>query len=149
MAAHAMFSPLVVKIVTLALTLGITSSVVNARTVVVVSAHNSVDKLTQSEVADIFLARASTFPNGSDAVPIDQSDNAPARATFYQDISGKSPAQLKAYWSTLIFTGRGEPPREVGDAASVKKTLSDMPTAVGYMDDTAVDASVKVVLVLP
>jgi len=149
MVAHAMFSSSFIKIITPTLSRGISTSVVNARTVLVVSAHNPVDSLTQSQVADICLARSSTFPNGGDAVPIDQSDSAPTRATFYEDISGKSAAQLKGYWSTLIFTGRGGPPRAVNDAASVKKTLSEMPTTVGYMDDTAVDASVKVVLVLP
>lgn len=149
MAAPVMFSSSFVKIITLALLLGVSTSVVSARTVVVVSVHNPIDKLTQSQVADIFLARSSTFPNGADAVPIDQSDNAPTRATFYQDISGKSAAQLKAYWSTLIFTGRGEPPREVSDAASVKKVLSESHAAVGYMDEAGVDATVKVVLVLP
>jgi len=139
----------IIRITTLALVLSGAASLVNAHTVVVVNTHNAVDKLTQTQVADIFLARSTTFPNGTDAVPIDQSDTSPTREAFYQAISGKSAAQLKAYWSTLIFTGRGEPPREVGGASAVKKVLSQTPTAVGYIDDAAVDASVKVVLVLP
>ena len=149
MTTQAMFLSLFIKVAASVFVCVITTSVVSAHTVVVVSVHNPVDTLTQSQVADIFLARTNTFPNGKDAVPIDQIDTAPARDLFYRDISGKSPAQLKAYWSTLIFTGRGDPPRQVRDATAVKKVLNDTLTAVGYLDDSALDSSVKVVLVLP
>ena len=134
---------------TLALTISVCTSIASAGTVVVVNVHNPVTALTRAQVADIFLARASAFPNGGDAVPIDQRDNAHSHDAFYRDVTGKSGAQLKVYWSTLIFTGRGEPPRALNNAESVKKAVSEMADAVGYIDESDVDSSVKVVLVLP
>ena len=66
---------------------------------------------------DIFLGRATRFPNGLLAVPIDQVEGSAAREEFYTRFVGKSAAQMKAYWSKIIFTGRGQPTSAI-DAAS-------------------------------
>jgi ABC-type phosphate transport system substrate-binding protein len=118
----------------------------DAEVVVVVSPQNPLVSLTQTEIADIFLGRTGSFSNGRDALPIDQSPDMLAYAEFYTRIAGKSPAQLRAYWSKLIFTGRGQPPREVSGGAEVKRVIASNRNAVGYMDKSDVDASVKVVL---
>jgi hypothetical protein len=47
-----------------------------------------------------------------------------------------------------MFTGHGQPPKVVADAAAVKKAVAADPKAVGYIDKADVDASVKVVLTL-
>ena len=119
-----------------------------AELVVVVSAKNSLTGLSEDQVANIFMGRSSFSMSGEDAVPIDLAEDSAARAEFYRQVTGKSSAQLKAYWSKLIFTGRAQPPREVTDAAALKKLLDSRPSAVGYLDKNDVDASVKVVLSL-
>jgi ABC-type phosphate transport system substrate-binding protein len=117
-----------------------------AGVVAVVSARNPVSALSKNQVVDIFLGRASRFPDGSAAVPVDQAEGSPARDEFYLEFAGKSPAQLKAHWSKIIFTGRGQPPKEVGNGAEVKKRVAESPTAIGYLEESQVDSSVKVVL---
>jgi hypothetical protein len=57
-----------------------------------------------------------------------------------------SPAQIKAFWSKVIFTGRGQPPITVATAAEAKKLLSTNPNAISYVDQTLVDSSLRVVL---
>ncbi|HLO93975.1 MAG TPA: phosphate ABC transporter substrate-binding protein, partial [Burkholderiaceae bacterium] len=63
---------------------------------------------------------------------------------FYAQVAGRSEAQIKAYWSRMVFTGKGAPPQEVGDGAAVKKLLANNPNLVGYIDAAQVDGSVKV-----
>ncbi|SRR5258706_9510870 len=112
--------------------------------VAVVSAKSPITSLASNQVADIFLGKTSRFPDGSLAVPIDQQEDSPAREKFYAQLTGKSPAQMKAHWSRIIFTGRGQPPREVSSNAEAKKTIAANPNAIGYIDLSQVDASVKV-----
>ena len=117
-----------------------------ADVVAVVSAKSLVTTLTKAELTDIFLGKANRFPNGTPAVPIDQTEGSVARNEFYEKVAGKSAAQIKAFWSKIIFTGRGQPPKEVADSLEMKKRISENPSTIGYIEQNLVDDSVKVVL---
>jgi ABC-type phosphate transport system substrate-binding protein len=114
-----------------------------ADVVAVVSAKSAITSLTADQVADIFLGRVSRFPNGLLAVPIDLRDGAPERDRFYARIAGKSPAQVKAYWSKIIFTGRGQPPKAVSSDIDMKKLIAANLTAIGYIDASMLDSTVR------
>ena len=117
-----------------------------ADVVAVVSAKSAVVALNKSQLADIFLGRVARFPNGVRAVPIDQADGSVARDEFYLRLAGKSAAQLRAYWSKILFTGRGQPPLAVANSDEVKRRLIGNPAAIGYIESNRVDGSVRVVL---
>ena len=68
------------------------------------------------------------------------------RDEFYGKVIGKTAAQIKAYWSRIIFTGRGEPPPTVSNSVDMKKRISLNPSAIGYLESDMVDDSVRVVL---
>lgn len=112
---------------------------------VVVSANNPNNSIDQATVGKIFLGKTKSFPDGSQAVPVDQDDGAAAREAFNSTVLGKSASQLKSYWSRLIFTGKGTPPKQSGNDAAVKQLVANNPNIIGYIDSSAVDASVKVV----
>lgn len=116
--------------------------------VVIVSAQNPVATLRADQVADIFLGEATRFPDGAEVQALDQALNTPMRNEFYQKVASRTPALMKAYWTKRIFTGRGQPPRELSSSAAVRKAVADNPGAIGYIDRAAVDASVRVVLVV-
>ncbi|MYM95771.1 phosphate ABC transporter substrate-binding protein [Duganella vulcania] len=118
----------------------------SAEVVVIVSARSPVKALSGEQASDLFLGKAAEFPNGLRAVPIDQSEGSPVRDVFYLRSSGKAPAQMKAYWAHMLFTGRGQPPVESGDSAAIKRLVADNPNLVGYIDRSALDASVRAVL---
>ena len=118
-----------------------------ADVVVVVSAKSSQANLKANQVADIFLGKRSAYPDGADAVPIDQPESSTSREAFYTALTGKTPALLKAYWSRLLFTGQGQPPRELPNADAVKKLIASNSRFIGYMDKEALDDNVKVVYV--
>ena len=128
----------------LGLALNLSSAATAGEVVAVVSSRCPETALGKNQVADIFLGRASRFPDGNEAVPIDQAESSAARDAFYAAFTGKSPAQVKAHWSKIIFTGRGQPPREVSNGIEVKKFVVRNPHAIGYIDRKLVDDSVKV-----
>jgi ABC-type phosphate transport system substrate-binding protein len=124
----------------------IASGAACADVVPVVSVRSPVRELSKNQVIDIFLGRTNRFPNGEPAVPIDQAEGSEIRDLFYQQYANRSPAQLKAYWSRILFTGKGEPPREVSPSERVKRVLAENPHFIGYIERAEVDANVKMVL---
>lgn len=137
-----LMSRLGLAVIGLALSLGAGAAV--AGVVAVVSARSPVTVLRNNQVADIFLGKTSTLPDGEQVVPIDQAEGSAARDEFYARFAGKSPAQLKAHWSKVILTGRGQPPKEVSNGIEVKKWVAENPNAIGYIDQNLVDGSVRV-----
>ena len=118
-----------------------------ADVVPVVSAKSSLDHLSKKDIADIFLGRTARLPNGEQVIAIDQDEGSPARDEFYASFLGKTPAQLKAHWSKIIFTGRGKPPLAVANSVETRKLLATNPHAIAYLDRSQLDSSVKVVRV--
>lgn len=114
----------------------------NAQAEVVVIVNPAAGPLTQDQVADIFLGRSNAM------VPVDLPEATPLRAEFYKKATGRDIAQVKATWARLVFTGKGEAPKEFADAAAVKKAVAANPKAVGYIDKAALDSSVKAALTI-
>ncbi|CAM3397058.1 phosphate ABC transporter substrate-binding protein [Halomonas lysinitropha] len=105
-----------------------------AEVVVVVSVQNPVETLSRAELSDIYLGRLNRLPNGASVVPIDQREGTSTRGEFYKKYLGITPAQVKAHWSRLIFTGRGQPPRSVPGDDAVADVVAEAPNAIGYLD---------------
>jgi ABC-type phosphate transport system substrate-binding protein len=116
--------------------------------VVIVSAKSPVTALRQDQVAAIFLGQSAGFPDGQEAVPLDQRLGSPLRDEFYVRVAGKTPPLLKAWWSKMVFTGRGQPPAEAADNAAVRRRVAENPEMIGYIGRDALDPSVRAVLVL-
>lgn len=120
------------------------AGVAQAEVAVVVHPSNSAS-LDQSNVARIFLGKMKSFPGAGQAVPLNQSESNAATAEFNSKVLKKSGSQLKAYWSKLVFTGKGTPPKAIASDAEVIKLVSTNPNMIGYVDSSAVTGNVKVV----
>ncbi|MBI2733515.1 MAG: hypothetical protein HYX44_09525 [Aquabacterium sp.] len=118
----------------------------SAQVAVIVNPKSPMASMTQEQAAAIFLGKTQTLPSGQTAVPADLPESDKAREIFYSKAAGKSPAQVKATWARLTFSGKATPPKEVPTAADVKKHVAANPDAIGYIEKSAVDSSVKVVL---
>ncbi|MGQ0599883.1 phosphate ABC transporter substrate-binding protein [Aquabacterium sp.] len=117
----------------------------HAQLVVIVSAKNANTAMTTSNADKVFLGKVKLFPDSTPAIPMDL-PKGDERAAFYDKVSGKSPAQLKAYWAKVVFTGEGAPPKEVDSPEAMVKLVAQNPNTVGYVDKSFVDKSVKVLL---
>jgi ABC-type phosphate transport system substrate-binding protein len=113
---------------------------------VVVVVHPSNDAaLDKKSVQRIFLGKEKKFSNGKEVLPVNQVPSSDARGSFDTDTLGRSSTQIAAYWSKLVFTGKGIPPKELDNDAAVLAIVADNPNAIGYLDSASVSGAVKVV----
>jgi len=114
--------------------------------VVVVSRQNPLQSLTKEQLESIFLGRTQQFPTGQRAVPVDQVEGSTVRERFYIEILDRTSAQVRSYWSRILFTGRGHPPRSVASSEEVLRILATDAQAIGYIERRFVNDAVTVVL---
>lgn len=114
-----------------------------AELVVVINPQNPATRMFPSQVAQFFLGGSVLF------TPVEQAESAPIRAEFYKKVLEKEPAQVQAIWSKIVFTGKGKPPREYKSTAEIKKAIHENVNAIGYIEKSAVDDTVKVVATIP
>jgi hypothetical protein len=119
-----------------------------AETLIVVAKDSPIETLDAKYVADIFLARTTRFPNGDKALPLEMKGNA-IRDLFYQQLSGKTSAQLNAYWTTLIFTGKGRPPATLDNPGELAGKLAREKGAISYLAAEQLTDDMKVVYRFP
>lgn len=112
----------------------------NAEMVVVVNAKHPAATMTATQVADVYLGKDTSF------APVDLPEASAERGTFYTKVAGKDSAQVKAIWARLVFTGKSQPPKEAGSSAEAVKQVASNDKGMAYVDKSAVDGSVKVVL---
>ncbi len=128
----------------LALTLAMVTAA-EADVDVIVNSAYAVSKANNGDIAKVFLSKANALPGGGTLVPVDQNDGSPARTLFYSKVTGKNASQLNAYWSKLIFTGQGQPPKAVGSDADVAALVAKNPSMIGYVHSNAKVPGVKVI----
>lgn len=109
----------------------------------IVSPKVAVDVLDENQVRRIFLGREARLGEFS-LVVVFQRGGA-TRQAFDSRVLQKPGAQLTSYWSKLIFTGKARAPEEVADDDAVMARVLATPGAIGYVHDSSVDRSVKVV----
>ncbi|MBQ4851607.1 phosphate ABC transporter substrate-binding protein [Pseudoalteromonas sp. MMG013] len=98
-----------------------------------------------STIKRIFTGKEKSFSNGNKVIPISQGAGSAVTDEFNDKVLNKSSAQLKAYWSKLIFTGKGTPPKEVSNDAEVLKMIAANPDTIGFVSSGAVTDQVKVI----
>ena len=111
-----------------------------AEMVVVVNAKHPAASMTAEQVANIYLGKDTSF------APVDLPESNAVRGEFYQKVAGKDSAQDKAILARLIFTGKTQPPKEVGSSADAVKQVASNDKGIAYVEKSAVDGSVKAVL---
>lgn len=114
----------------------------HAEIAVIVNPKHPAASMTAEQVANVYLGKDTSF------APADQPEASAVRGGFYTKVAGKDAAQVKAIWARLIFTGKVQPPKELKSDADVKAFVAGDAKAIGYVDASAVDGSVKAVLKL-
>jgi TonB family protein len=68
-------------------------------------------------------------------------------AAFLQKYLGRSEDDLQTYYRTLVFTGKGSMPKELGSDAEVVAYVARTRGAIGYVSSTASAEGVKTLAV--
>jgi len=138
-----------IRIALASILIGLTCFAANAEVAVIVSTENPLTTLTRAQLTNLFLGRSNSFPDGSRAIPVDQLEANSQRKNFYTENLDWSQAQLKAHWSKIIFTGRGQPPKQLASDADVKQFIANNPRSIGYIHKDNANAGVKIVTIVP
>ena len=134
------------KTFVIGMALGFAALSAQAEFVVIVNPKNPAASMSAEQVSQVFLGRSTSFPGGGTAVPVDQKEGAALRDEFYTKVADKNPGQVKAFWAKQMFSGKGQPPKELASSADVKKAVAADPNAIGYIEKGALDGTVKSVL---
>lgn len=106
---------------------------------------SNTNELSEKDISRIFLGKQLTYPDGTEAVPIDRESGSEQRSIFNRTVLGKTDQQVKAYWARQVFTGKRLPPKSMADADEILAAVSENPQAISYIDASLVDESVRVV----
>ncbi|MGM9516888.1 hypothetical protein ACS5PK_21765 [Roseateles sp. DB2] len=101
-------------------------------------------KPSVDEVKAVFLGQTNSLAGGGN-VQVGMPKSGKLREDFVLGYVGKNEKQYKAIWTQLIFTGRAQEPKQFDNEDELKKWVASTPNAVGILDSTKVDASVKVI----
>jgi len=132
------------RLFSFALLVLVTTGWAHAEISVVVNPGNG-SSISNNDIKRIFLGKLKSFPGGGQALPVNLSSSNASRKSFDKSALGKSGSQVKAYWSKLVFSGKGNPPKEVASDSDVIALVKDNPSVIGYVDSASVSDDVKVV----
>jgi len=113
---------------------------------VAIVVHPSNDStFDESTIKRIYLGKLKSFSNGRAALPLSAGAGDPVADEFNTKVIGKSSSQVNAYWSKMLFTGKGTPPKEMASTSEMISAVSANPDAIGYVDASAATSAVKIV----
>jgi hypothetical protein len=108
---------------------------------IVNKANTAADKVT---IGKLYTLEAKSWPDGTQAKLYDLPVGT-EREEFCMTYTGQKTSSIKSTWAKAVFTGRGVPPTMLDSDADVKNEVAKNKNAVGYVDESNADGSVRVV----
>ena len=96
-------------------------------------------------IKKIFLGKSKSFDNGKVVILLSPKTGSPASVEFNKGVLRKTASQINAYWSKMIFTGKGTPPQEMDSADDIISAIAENKDAISFIDTASVTDAVKVV----
>lgn len=129
----------IIRTTTLLIMLGIG----HAQAGVVVIGNIGLDKLDAKIMQRIYTGKVVEV-NGIRITPVNLAPCA-LREQFMQNILESTDEKFIAYWTVRRYIGKGIPPKEVDDTASMIEFVRTTPGAIGYIDERDVTADLNVI----
>ncbi|OUS28207.1 hypothetical protein A9Q99_11750 [Gammaproteobacteria bacterium 45_16_T64] len=112
--------------------------------VVIVHKDSVINTISEGDLAGVYLKRKKRV-DGQRLKVVDINNDSDIKAYFHEAVTQKTLQQLKAYWSRLIFTGKGIPPYSLDTEERVVEFVSRTPNAIGYVGKSKMNNRVKVI----
>lgn len=111
---------------------------------VIINKENN-QPVTKEFLTKVYLGKTSTWPDGTPVMVFQQAEDNPIHDKFYTEILGKNPSLVKTMWTQNIFTGKRLPPKIANPDAEMKRLVNSNKNAIGYINTSSVDISIKVI----
>jgi ABC-type phosphate transport system substrate-binding protein len=95
--------------------------------------------ITAEQISRIYLGESNML------TPLDIANPSSTRREFYAKVVGKDEGRVRAQWARLVFTGKVSAPRELPSGEELVKAVAADPKAIGYVDRSFVNMTVKIV----
>jgi len=115
------------------------------RALVIVVHPERAAALDIEDVARIYLRKRRFWGDGTPIVALNREPGTVARVAFSHGVLHADPPRLQAYWDQQYFAGIF-PPSVLSSGAAVKRYVAADRAAIGYIEWSEVDDSVRVVL---
>lgn len=110
---------------------------------VVVSKDITVEGMSLYELKRLYLGN-DMIVDGKRAVPLNRGSQTSERKGFDESVLGMSPEDVARHWIDQRLRGKKGAPKAVEPASVVKRVVSKLPGAIGYLRLSEIDSSVKV-----
>ena len=105
----------------------------------IVNRDAGITAIDTQQAVNLFMGRYNLLPSGISAIPVDY---VPHRSAFYQQLVGKTLAEINGYWARLVFSGRASPPLQLHTPDGLLQFVANNRGAIGYLPREAVDGRV-------
>lgn len=123
---------------------GLIASTGSAVAGIVVIVNKANTTASKEMISKLYTGATKSWSDGAQAKLIDLSDES-KREAFYQEYTGRNAGAIKSAWARIVFSGRGVPPKVLDSDAEVISEVAKDKNAVGYVDQSSLDGSVRVV----
>jgi hypothetical protein len=113
-----------------------------AEFIVIANTSVGASSVSADELKGVFLSTKTSLSDGSHVEPVLEKGGAVHEA-FVKDYIGKTDAALQTYYRSLVFTGKGSMPKELGSDAEVVAYVAKTKGAIGYVAAGASTPGVK------
>ncbi len=100
------------------------------------------DVISPGELKGVFLEEKNSLGDGTHVEPVLQKGGRVHEA-FLREYLGRTDDDLRTYYRTLVFTGRGSMPKELGSDAEVVAYVAGSRGAIGYVSAETSTSGVK------
>lgn len=109
----------------------------------IVHKDSSLSDVRIKDVKLLYLGKRKKI-GGIRTIPVSLPNLSQAAKQFSTLVLSKTPKQLKAYWTGLVFTGKGAPPPVLDSPQAIKQWIVENPEGMAFIDSNDVDDSVSV-----
>lgn len=111
---------------------------------VIVNTTNN-NPIDESFIKKVYLGKAKSFEDGAKIEMYTLGDADAATVEFREKVLNKTNSQYKSYWSKLVFTGKGTPPKEMSNANEMINEVKRNTNTIGFIASDKVTDDVKVI----
>lgn len=114
--------------------------------IAIVTNSQAISKMDKNEVKRLFLGQV----NRVDDIHINlvELEKTSYKEAFYKALTNKNTTQLRSYWTRLIFTGKGKPPKQVASQEELAHSMDTPEVIITYLPLESVQPDMKVLYIL-